>query len=83
MLNEFGVIQSLSEPACPYDNAVAESFFNAMKKEEIKRSEYETTSDLRFAVGDYVRFYNEERPHQSLGYLTPQQMEDGYTPELT
>ena len=81
MLDEYGVTQSLSQPACPYDNAVAESFFNSMKKEELKRGEYETSNELRFAVGDYIRFYNEERPHQNLGYLTPTQVEDRYSPE--
>ena len=75
MLNEYGVTQSLSKPGCPYDNAVAESFYNSMKKEELKRSQYETVNELRFAVEDYIHFYNEERPHQSLSYLTPAQKE--------
>lgn len=82
MLMELRVEQSFSEPGCPYDNAVAESFFNAMKKEELKRGEYASLNDLLFAVEDYIRFYNGKRPHQSLSYLTPNQVEEQHSSQL-
>ena len=78
MLYEFKVTQSLSKPGCPYDNAVAESFFSAMKKEELKRGEYESKEELLRAINEYVVFYNDERPHQSLSYMTPNQMEAAF-----
>lgn len=83
MLEEFEVIQSLSKPGCPYGNAVAESFFSAIKKEELKRGEYATRDDLLRAIDEYVAFFNGERPHQSLSYMTPNQMEARYFTQLT
>lgn len=70
-LKDFGVIQSLSKPGYPYDNAVAESFFSTFKTEELSRHIYISKKELQISVDEYIKFYNEERPHQSLNYLTP------------
>ena len=78
LLDELKVTQSLSKPGCPYDNAVVESFFSTMKKEEIKRNDYDSLSALRYAVNEYINFYNGYRPHQSLSYATPNMMDEQY-----
>lgn len=78
-LCRLGVRQSFSKPGCPYDNAVVESFFASLKKEELHRTEYTDISQLRIAVESYIHFFNEVRPHQSLGYLTPSEVEKNYT----
>ena len=69
------VIQSFSRPGCPHDNAVVESFFAALKKEELYRSRYEIEPELQRAVESYIEFYNNYRPHYSMNYLTPEQVE--------
>jgi transposase InsO family protein len=55
-----------------WDNAVAESFFAALKNEMYHREHFATRARARFAVADYIEvFYNRKRLHSSLGYRTP------------
>ena len=70
--------QSFSNPGCPYDNAVAESFFRTIKAEEIHRQFYQTADDLYASIDEYIEFFNYKRPHQKLGYRTPAQVEEVY-----
>ena len=62
----------------PLDNAVAETFFATFKKEETYRREYTSERHFRKSVDEYIRFYNEVRPHQTLKYKTPQAFEATY-----
>lgn len=73
-----GVKQSFSATGKPTDNAVAESFFGSFKKEEAYRREYTSEQNFCKSVEQYVRFYNEVRPHQTLKYQTPQAVEDKF-----
>lgn len=79
-LRGLNVVQSLSKPGCPYDNSVSESFFATLKKEELHRddSEYKNLLDFRLAIDEFVDYYNNDRPHQSMNYLTPNQVEKKY-----
>lgn len=74
-LRELKVKQSFSNPGTPLDNAVAESFFSCMKREELSHNYYNEEEELRQAVADYVDFFNNMRPHQKLGMLTPSEAE--------
>lgn len=74
-LRNYGVVQSFSAPGSPHDNAVAESFFATIKKEDFRRNYYKTENEFRIAVAKYIEFYNDYRPHQRLGFLTPNQVE--------
>ena len=74
-LRELGVKQSYSNPGTPLDNAVAESFFACMKREELSHNYYHEEEELRRAVADYVDFFNNMRPHQKNGMLTPSEAE--------
>lgn len=78
LLQQFGVKQSFSATARPHDNAVAEAFFATFKKEEAYRREYTSEKHFRKSVDEYIRFYNEVRPHQTLKYKTPQGFEAAY-----
>lgn len=77
-LKKLGVTQSFSRPHIPYDNSVIESFFANMKREELFRTKYRSEKEFRTAVKDYLRFYNEERPHSKNRYKTPSQKEAEY-----
>ena len=78
LLLSCGVKQSFSAPGVPYDNAPMESFFASLKVEEIHRYRYANISDLTASLREYISFYNEKRPHSSVGNLTPVQAEDKY-----
>lgn len=78
MLLEHGVIQSFSHSGRPHDNAVVESFFATMKKEDLYRRNYSSDSSFRNGVDSYITFYNEKRPHQTLKNRTPSQAEEEY-----
>ena len=76
LLDSLNVVQSFSKKGYPFDNAVCESFFKYLKKERTGRKNYRSFEDLRLDVFDYIEsFYNNRRPHGSLAYLTPNEME--------
>ena len=60
------------------DNAVAESFFSAVKQEEIQKKTYSSLDELYYALESYFYFYNNERLHTSLGNRTPQEVEEAF-----
>ena len=63
LLQQYNVKQSFSASGTPLDNAVAETFFATFKKEETYRREYTSERHFRKSVDEYIRFYNEVRPH--------------------
>ena len=71
MLDVFGVTRSLSRPGNPYDSAVVESTNRLVKKELIHRNVYTNVEQPRSDVNRYVWWYNHQRLHSTLGYLSP------------
>ena len=72
MLEDYGIIGSMSKPGYPYDNSCMESFFATMKKEYILRKEYDQMSSLSRDLFYYIEiFYNRKRLHSTLGYMSP------------
>ena len=55
-----------------------ESFFASMKREELYRTKYRSEQELRAAVAEYIKFYNESRPHAKNGYKTHAKKEQEY-----
>ena len=75
-LAEMGITPSMSRKGNCYDNAVAESFFSTLKNELIHHQIYHTRDDARREIFAFIEgFYNRQRLHQSLGYLSPMQFE--------
>jgi transposase InsO family protein len=72
LLKEHGIVQSLSRPGQCWDNAVAESFFATLKEELLHRGVWPTRAAAKRAIFEYVEvFYNRQRMHSALDYLTP------------
>ena len=66
-----GVQISMDGRGRALDNIFTERLWRSVKYEEVYLNEYEGPRQARQGVGGYLRFYNEQRPHQHLGYRTP------------
>jgi putative transposase len=76
LLADHDITQSLPRPRQCWDNAVAESFFATVKTELIDRRSWASVVQVRRAVFDFIEiFYNRQRLHSSLGFLTPAEYE--------
>ena len=61
------------------DNAVAESFFGTLKNELVHHEDYYTRAQAKQSIFEYIEvFYNRQRRHASLNYLTPVEYEAKY-----
>ncbi len=69
------ITQSMSRKGNCWDNAVAESFFKTIKHEWLYRFKFNSNSQLFHSIDNYINWYNTERLHSALGYLTPLEME--------
>lgn len=75
-LERQGATCSMSRRGNCWDNAVMESFFHSLKVECVHLARYATRDEARLDIFDYIEvFYNRERLHSSLGYLSPAQFE--------
>lgn len=67
---------SMSRTGNCYDNAVVESFFATLKTELVYASHYATRTQARQSLFEYIEvFYNRQRRHSSLGYVSPAEFE--------
>src|SRR5438552_4337870 len=72
VLAAHGIVISMSRRGNRWDNAVAESFFSTLKMELAHEAEWVTHGDAYRAVFEYLEiFYNGQRRHSVLGYLSP------------
>jgi transposase InsO family protein len=76
-LGQAGLVASMSRTGNCYDNATMESFWSTLKWELIYRRDFATRSQARSEIFDYIEtFYNRERLHSALGYMTPTAFEN-------
>ncbi|PZE20311.1 IS3 family transposase [Paenibacillus xerothermodurans] len=73
LLEKEGIKVSMDGKGRATDNSRTERFFRSLKYECIYINEFEDPRVLRQGIARYVQFYNEERPHQSLGEARPAQ----------
>jgi putative transposase len=80
-LRQIGLVPSMSRKGNCYDNAVVESFFSTLKNELVHEQEFHTREEAQRAVFEFIEvFYNRQRLHQTLGYVTPVQFEGRSVP---
>lgn len=73
-LEERSIQISMDGKGRAMDNVFNERLPRSVKYEEVYFNDYTTVSEARQGIGNYINFYNQERPHQSLNYKTPAEM---------
>jgi putative transposase len=73
-LQRAAILSSMSRANNCYDNAFAESCFGTIKT-ELQMTEYENQREATNQISEFIRYYNFERIHSALEYLTPHQFE--------
>lgn len=72
MLQRFGIAISMTQSGSPYDNALAERVNGILKNEFYPKRVYQNHKDASKSIGKIVRIYNQQRPHSSVDFLTPE-----------
>ena len=72
-LREENLRPSMSRKGKCLDNAMAESFFHTMKTEMFHHKKYKTMTSVKKDILSFIDFYNNERLHSSLGYMSPEE----------
>jgi len=77
LLEENGIVCSMSRKGDCWDNAVMESFFHTLKTELVHHRDYLTRAEARADIFEWIEaFYNRKRRHSTLGYLSPMEFEN-------
>jgi putative transposase len=74
LLEHHGVRVSMDGKASYNDNLFIERLWRSVKYEEVYLKAYKDGKEARAEISSYFRFYNSERPHQALGYRTPEEV---------
>lgn len=75
-LDAYNIQSSMSRKGNCYDNAVVESFFKTLKIEWTRQRKYKTREEARSSIFEFIEiFYNKNRLHSSIGYLSPVEYE--------
>lgn len=76
LLNDHGMIASMSRRGDCWDNAVMESFFGTLKTEMVYFEEFSSREEAKTKIFEYIEvFYNRQRRHSTLGQLSPVEFE--------
>ena len=75
-LKSHGITPSMSRKGNCWDNAPMESFFGSLKSELVHHRRYATREDAKRDLFAYIEgYYNRQRLHSAIGYITPEQAE--------
>jgi transposase InsO family protein len=75
---DLAITQSMGTVGDSYDNALAESFWASLKRELVDQVHFATKQEARIAVFQWIMWYNRERLHSSLGYMSPEEFEQSW-----
>ena len=81
LLPMYNITRSMSRAGTPTDNAAMESINGWIKTELFTDFHIISPENVPEQVSDYIRFFNEERPAYTLGYLTPKQYRERFAPK--
>lgn len=70
---DYRLSQEFITPYTPEQNGMIERFFRSLKEECVWQHNFAGYVEARAAISQWIRWYNERRPHQALGYLSPHQ----------
>jgi putative transposase len=77
LLEDNGIQCSMSRAGNVWDNSAIESFFSSLKSERVHRSRYRTRDEARADIFNYIEcFYNPQRRHSTLNYVSPATYEE-------
>ncbi len=79
--DRFGIRRSMGRVGSSYDNALAESFWQGLKRETMHQRLFTTISQARLELFQWLMYYNGRRRHSSLGYLSPVEFEQQHQTE--
>jgi putative transposase len=77
-VQDFGIKISMTGKGRCNDNAYIERFWRTVKYEWLKLKHIPTVEKLKMELKKFIKWYNNERPHQSLGYKTPDEKACGF-----
>ncbi len=79
LLASHAIVCSMSRKGNCWDNAVMESFFGTLKQELLQHHRFATRDEAEQAIVEYISvFYNQQRRHSTLDYLTPAEYETSH-----
>jgi transposase InsO family protein len=70
-----GIVQSMGTVGDSYDNAMAESLWSSLKRELVDDASFVTKEEARLAIFEWIVWYNTERLHSALDYMSPREYE--------
>jgi len=83
-IRDAGLMPSFGSVGDAFDNAMMESFWSSMQNELLDRKKWKTRLELSNAIFDYIEiFYNRQRRHSSLDYVSPIEFELSFKEEKT
>lgn len=79
MCREMHIVQSMGTVGTSYDNAMVESVWSSLKRELVYEMHFSTIEEARRVVFEWIIWYNSERLHSSIGYMSPMEFEESLT----
>jgi putative transposase len=71
LVRSYGLQQEFITPHCPQQNGMVERVIRTLKEQCVHRHRFETLTHAMRTIGDWIHFYNHQRPHQALKMKTP------------